>query len=451
MRLGSKYVMERDGMNKVVTVILAVILSAGCFFLDRYIITKDKGSAFYKETENEKNYETNISRIDYLDVRGLSEKEFDELYGSEYELVYANFEYSNTVPEGNIIRVEQYVGHFGMDSTDEDGRIYLTAYLSMGMPASDLRNLIDCDEYFAQFGDEPPMYGDEYLVSHNQFYMADGQLCTVEITSAFLDDGIPAGNSGQPVPGQPPLDRRKPVFTGRKNTYFSPVPGETAAHSCAYSSDNSSALSYIYNGYFSLLLDDYNGDGNPDYIIRTCDPDRTGSYYYMECMNTVRHSVSQELPSPRRNADKSFYVYGESAPSIRLDRIDRETVFYLTKYDSEIYPVILDSELHKVNDIYSVDGKLYSSYYEDGVLTLKCTCLEIPDGYSRRDETAGLSLYKLNDRMWESVQFPEKTTFSIRSYAHDEAQLEVPLEKGIYRMEIAPEGGGAAVTEFVVR
>lgn len=438
-------------MNKVVTVILAVILSAGCFFLDRYIITKDKGSAFYKETENEKNYETNISRIDYLDVRGLSEKEFDELYGSEYELVYANFEYSNTVPEGNIIRVEQYVGHFGMDSTDEDGRIYLTAYLSMGMPASDLRNLIDCDEYFAQFGDEPPMYGDEYLVSHNQFYMADGQLCTVEITSAFLDDGIPAGNSGQPVPGQPPLDRRKPVFTGRKNTYFSPVPGETAAHSCAYSSDNSSALSYIYNGYFSLLLDDYNGDGNPDYIIRTCDPDRTGSYYYMECMNTVRHSVSQELPSPRRNADKSFYVYGESAPSIRLDRIDRETVFYLTKYDSEIYPVILDSELHKVNDIYSVDGKLYSSYYEDGVLTLKCTCLEIPDGYSRRDETAGLSLYKLNDRMWESVQFPEKTTFSIRSYAHDEAQLEVPLEKGIYRMEIAPEGGGAAVTEFVVR
>lgn len=422
-------------MNKVVTVILAVILSAGCFFLDRYIITKDRGSAFYKETENEKNYETNISRIDYLDVRGLSEKEFNELYGSEYELVYANFEYSNTVPEGNIIRVEQYVGHFGMDSTDEDGRLYLTAYLSMGMPANDLRNLIDCDEYFAQFGDEPPMYGDEYLVSHNQFYMADGQLSTVEITSEQLE-----------------TDGSKPVFTGRKNTHNSPIPGETAGSCCAYNSSGDGALEYIYEGYFSLLLDDYNGDCEPDYIIRTSDPDPTGSYYYMECMNAVRHSVQQELPSPRSNADKSFYVYGESSPSIRLDRIDRETVFYLTEnYDNEIYPVILDSELHKVNDIYSVDGKLYSSYYEDGALSLKCTCLDIPDGYSRRDETASLSLRKLNGRMWEDVTFPEETTFSLRSYTDNEVKLEIPLEKGVYRMEISPESGGVAVTEFVVR
>lgn len=438
-------------MNKVVTVILAVILSVGCFFLDRYIITKDRGSAFYKETENEKNYETNISRIDYLDVQGLTEKEFDRLYGSEYKLVYANFEYSNTIPEGNIIRVEQYVGHYGMDSTDEDGRIYLTAYLSMGMPASDLRNLIDCDEYFVQFGDKPPMYGDEYLVSHNQFYMADGQLCTVEITSAFLDTDDPMENGGKPISGQPPLDRRKPVFTGKKHEYISLELGGGGISPCAYDSGSRSALHYIYNGYFSLLLDDYNGDGDPDYIIRTCDPGSGGSYYYMQCMTPTGRANSQSLPSPHRNADNPFYVYGENAPSIRLNRIDRETVFYLTRNDdSEIYLVILDSELHKVNNIYSVNGKLYSSFYEDGVLSLKCTCLDIPNGYSRQDETASLSLRKLNGRMWEDVTFPEETTFSLRSYTDSEVKLEVPLEKGVYRMEIYPKSGGTTFTEFTV-
>lgn len=380
-------------------------------------------------------------------------EEFDELYGDEYELMYWASEYSDTVPEGRIIRVEEAWGFF--QGQQSDGRTVLNAYLSQGKASEetvcDFRNLEDCDEYFSQFGEEALMHDGEYVVSHNEFYMADGQLCTVDITSSFLEDTDPMINGGQPIPGQPLLDRSKPVFKGQKSEYISLELGGGVITPCAYDSGSRSALYYIYNGYFSLLLDDYNGDGNPDYVIRTCAPSSGGSYYYMQCMTPTGRANSQSLPSPHRNADNSFYVYGENVPSIRLNRIDRETVFYLTKDENEIYPVILNSDLHSVSDSFSVDGKLYSSFYKNGALFLKCTCLDVPQGYLTQDEAARLFLRKLNDRMWEETDFLEETSFKLRSYSDNEVKLEIPLEKGVYRMEIYPESGGIAVTEFTVR
>lgn len=450
-------------MNKIGLIILAVVLSALCFIADRHILSEDVDSALYKQEKSRNNYDYNYDHdysydggsFSYSDAEGLTAEEFNELYGDEYELMYWASEYSDTVPEGRIIRVEDAWGFF--QGQQDDGRTVLNAYWSKGKASEetvcDFRNLVDCDEYFAQFGEEMPMHDDEYLVSHNEFYMADGQLCTVDITSSFLNDDIMdiMENGGQPVPGQPPLDRSKPVFTGRKYTYISLELGGGVSTPCAYDSDSRSALHYIYNGYFSLLLDDYNGDGNPDYVIRTCDPGSSGSYYYMQCMTPTGRANSQSLPSPHRNADSSFYVHGENAPSIRLNRIDRETVFYLTKDGNEIYPVILSSDLRSVSDSFSADGKLYSSFYENGTLFLKCTCLDIPQGYSTQDETARLFLQKLNDRMWEKTDFPEETAFKLRSYSDNEVKFEIPLEKGVYRMEIYPESGGIAVTEFTVR
>ncbi len=446
-------------MNRIGLIILAAALAALCFFADRYFLSEDIDSAFYKRAEKRSNYYHDRNNgndsggFNYSKAEGLTSEEFTELYGDEYELMYWASEYSDTVPEGRIIRVEEAWGFFQGQQTD--GRTVLNAYMSRGKAPEetvcDFRNLVDCDEYFAQFGEETPMHDDEYLVSHNEFYMADGQLCTVDITSSSLDDDEPMTNGGRPIPGQPPLDRRKPVFTGRKYKYISLELGGGVSAPCAYDSGSRSALHYIYNGYFSLLLDDYNGDGNPDYIIRTCDPGSGGSYYYMQCMTPTGRANSQALPSPSRNADSSFYVHGESAPSIRLNRIDRNTVFYLTKDGNEIYPVILNSDLRSVSDSFSVDGKLYSSFYENGTLFLKCTCLDIPQGYSAQDETVRLFLRKLNDRMWEETDFPEETSFRLRSFSDNEVRLEIPLEKGVYRMEIYPESGGIAVTEFTVR
>ena len=374
-------------MNKIGLIILAAALSALCFIADRHILSKDVNSALYKREEVRDNYDYGYrydgsGSFSYSDAEGLTAEEFDELYGDEYELMYWASEYSDNVPEGRIIRVEDAWGFF--QGQQDDGRTVLNAYMSKGRAPEetvcDFRNLVDCDEYFAQFDGEAPMYDDEYVVSHNEFYMADGQLCTVDITSAFLDDTDPIVNGGQPIPSL--LDFSKPVFAGRKYEYISLELGGGVITPCAYDSGKGGALSYIYNGHFSLLLDDYNGDGNPDYVIRTCDPGSSGSYYYMQCMTPTGRANSQSLPSPNRNADNSFYVHGESAPSIRLNRIDRETVFYLTKDGNEIYPVILNSDLRSVSDSFSVNGKLYSSFYENEVLLLKCTCLDIPQGYS---------------------------------------------------------------------
>lgn len=441
-------------MKKIGLIILAVLLAALCFIADRHILSKDVDSALYKREESRGNYDYGYSydgsgSFSYSDAVGLTTEDFDELYGDEYALMYWATEYSDTVPEGRIIRVEEAWGFF--QGQQDDGRTLLNAYMSKGKAPEetvcDFRNLVDCDEYFAQFGEEAPMHDDEYVVSHNEFYMADGQLCTVDITSSFMNEYDPMMN-GQYMP---PLDSSKPVFTGRKYQYISLELGGGVITPCAYDSGNRGALHYIYNGHFSLLLDDYNGDGNPDYVIRTCDPGSSGSYYYMQCMTPTGRANSQSLPSPNRNADSSFYVHGENAPSIRLNRIDRETVFYLTKDGDEIYPVILNSDLRSVSDSFSVDGKLYSSFYENGELFLKCTCLDIPQGYSSLDETARLLLQRLNGRMWEKTDFPEETSFKLRSYSDDEVELEIPLEKGVYRMEIYPESGGIAVTEFTVR
>lgn len=447
-------------MIKIGLIILSAGLAVMCFFADRHIISGDTYSSLYNREERRYNYDQDDSygndRFIYSKAEGLTEEEFNRLYGDEYVLMYWASEYSDTVPEGRLIRVEDAWAFF--QGQQNDGRTVLNAYWSKGKAPEetvcDFRNLVDCDEYFAQFGGEPPMRDDEYLVSHNEFYMSDGQLCTVDITSSFLDDAdfMTIANGGQPIPGQPLLDSSKPVFNGKMLQYISLELGGGVITPCAYDSNDRYALCYIYNGHFSLLLDDYNGDGDPDYVYRTCDPGGSGSYYYMQCMTPTGRANSQKLPSPSRNADSSFYVYGETAPSIRLNRIDRETVFYLTKNENdEIYPVILDSDLRSVSDSFSVNGKLYSSFYEDGVLSLKCTCLDIPDGYSVQNETARLSLQKLGDRMWEETELSEETSFRLRSFSGDEVKLEIPLEKGVYRMEIYPESGGIAVTEFTVR
>lgn len=443
-------------MNKIGSIILTVVLAVLCFIIDRHILSCDVNSALYMREESHNNYDHDYDydysydsgSFNYSDAEGLTEEKFDELYGDEYKLMYWASEYSDTVPEGRIVRVENAWGFY--QGQQDDGRTVLNAYWSKGKAPDeavcDFRNLVDCDEYFAQYGGEAPMHEGEYLVSHNEFYMADGQLCTVDITSEFPDAIDPIKNGGQPLP-----DSRKPLFTGRKNEYISLELGGGVITPCAYDSGSRSALSYIYDGYFSLLLDDYNGDGNPDYVIRTCDPGSSGSYYYMQCMTPTGRANSQSLPSPHRNADNSFYVYGENAPSVRLNRIDRKTVFYLTEDENGIYPVILNSNLRSVSDSFSVDGKLYSSYYENGALFLKCTCLDIPQGYSAQDEAARLFLRKLGGRMWEETDFSEETSFRLRSCSSDEVKLEIPLEKGEYRMEIYPEGGGIAVTEFTVR
>ena len=373
-------------MKRIGLIILAAALAVLCFFADRHLLSNDSASALYKRKSIHDNYD----------------------YYSSYDS--GSFSYADAE------------GMTGEEST-----------------ACDFRNLVDMVEYLSQFGGEIPMRDGKYIVSHNEFYMADGQLRTVDIASGTLRGDDSSG-------GQPPLYKGMPIFEGSMYMYMG------GSMPCAYdSSGYGHALSYTYNGFFSLLLDDYNGDGNPDFVYRTCDPGGSGSYYYMQCMTPELRSNSQKLPSPHRNADSSFYVHGENAPSIRLNRIDRETVFYLTKNENEIYPVILDSDLRSVSDRFSVDGKLYSSFYEDGVLSLKCTCLDMPWGFSTQEEAAGLSLRKLTDRMWEKTDCPEETSFKLRSYSSDQVKLKIPLEKGVYRMEIYPEGGGIAVTEFTVR
>lgn len=296
---------------------------------------------------------------------------------------------------------------------------------------SDFTNKIDCEEYFAN---KKGMYypqSNEYLVSHNVFDNSDGSKVTVDITSRFYDDGI---------------------YSGKMSCYIRNDMHGGVSYPCAYDSEQRSGLSYSYNGNFSLLLDDYNNDGNPDYLIRTGDPEDGGAFYYIE------YSVNEAYPvhhtnfsTPKTNSDSAVFVYGRTLDSIRLDHTDMDHFFFLTKEDDgEIVPYIYNSDFHQCDySDYAVGNRLYSAFYENGVLTLRATdCSTDMENY---EDEMSVTVRKLDGQIWSRCgEFSAK--FSERDYCRfvHSFEYEQSFEKGLYQLEIKTPDG-SAYAEFAVR
>lgn len=295
---------------------------------------------------------------------------------------------------------------------------------------SDFVNQIDCEEYFA---DENALYypeDNEYLVSHNVFNNNDGSVTTVDITSRFYEDGI---------------------FSGRMYCHILNDPHGGVQTPCAYDSDKRAALEYTYNDHFSLLLDDYNNDGNPDYLLRTGDPEDGGAYYYIE------YSTNEYYPchhtnflTPKTNSDSAVFVYGTVADSIRLDHTDMEHFFFLTIDDNEIVPYMYASDFWKCDPSeFMVGDRLYSAFYEEGKLTLRAT--DCKADMKIYDDPVYVTVRKYNDRVWTGCgEFTAEFGPSDYCRMVHSAELEESLEKGLYQLEInTPDG--IAYAEFMVR
>lgn len=303
--------------------------------------------------------------------------------------------------------------------------------------SSDFINQIDCEEYFADKKGIKHAESGQYLVSHNVFSNNDGSTTTVDITSVFYKHNIYSG--------------------GKYSRIVNDVHGSVSTP-CAYDSKTSSpTLKYKYMDNFSLLLDDYNNDGNPDYLIRTGSPEDGGAYYY------IQYSVNEAYPvhhtnfnTPKRNSDSAVFIYGRTADSIRLDHTDMDHFFFLTKDGDEIVPYMYDSGFENYDfescsyANYAVGGKLYSAFYENGVLTLRATdCNGNEEIY---DDAVTVTVRKLDDQIWSrcgefSVQFAPDEDYCTLAHI---AQYEQSFEKGLYQLEInTPDG--IAYAEFAVR
>lgn len=292
----------------------------------------------------------------------------------------------------------------------------------------DFVNQIDPDEYF---GDDP-VYDDDkggYLVSHNVFDTTDGGQVKVDIFSSKYNDGVFGGRMDMSIRGK----------SGAVNT------------PCAYDSAVRSALKYTYSDNFALLLDDYNFDGNPDYVFRTGEPAYGGAFYYIEYATNESYPVHHtNFLTPKQNSDSAVFVYGRSADSIRLAHTDMEHFFFLTRTDDGIEPYMYSSDFWECSyDDYAVGGRLYSAFYENGVLTLTATdCAEDMTMYPYG---IPVNIRKYDERIWKSCgSFTAENFVSESNLWERSAAYETKLEKGLYQLEIITPDG-TAYAEFMVR
>ena len=292
----------------------------------------------------------------------------------------------------------------------------------------DFVNQIDPDEYF---GDDP-VYDDDkggYLVSHNVFDTTDGGQVNVDIFSSKYNDGVFGGRMDMSIRGK----------SGAVNT------------PCAYDSDVRSALKYTYSDNFALLLDDYNFDGNPDYVFRTGEPAYGGAFYYIEYATNESYPVHHtNFLTPKQNSDSAVFVYGRSDDSIRLAHTDMEHFFFLTRTDDGIEPYMYSSDFWECSyDDYAVGGRLYSAFYENGVLTLTATdCAEDMTMYPYG---IPVNIRKYDERIWKSCgSFTAENFVSESNLWERSAAYETKLEKGLYQLEIITPDG-TAYAEFMVR
>jgi len=292
----------------------------------------------------------------------------------------------------------------------------------------DFVNQVDPDEYF----DDEPVNDDDkggYLVSHNVFDTTDGGQVKVDIFSSKYNDGVFGGRMDMAIRGK----------SGAVNT------------PCAYDSDVRSALKYTYSDHFALLLDDYNFDGNPDYVFRTGEPAYGGAFYYIEYATNESYPVHHtNFLTPKKNSDSAVFVYGRSDDSIRLAHTDMEHFFFLTRTDDGIEPYMYSSDFWECSyDDYAVGGRLYSAFYENGVLTLTATdCSEDMEMYS---EGIPVTIRKYDERIWKGCgSFTAENFVSESNLWERSAAYETRLEKGLYQLEIITPDG-TAYAEFMVR
>lgn len=129
-----------------------------------------------------------------------------------------------------------------------------------------------------------------YRFSHNVMMLANGNIIFVDI-----------GNSDRPITvgENVTTDMHKYFYDSKMDgKYSSPVDYV----------DGIGAVVMTYRDGFSIVFDDYNHDGNPDYALRI-DSDEYGSTYDVRCMDING--------TPWEDEDE-IYIYGEFDESIRL-------------------------------------------------------------------------------------------------------------------------------------
>ena len=308
-------------------------------------------------------------------------------------------------------------------------------------------NLVDMDEYFK---DGIPMYeGDEYLYSHNEVMMSNGKLCTIDLTAREMQDS--GGDT---------------YFGGHNYTHSEIKATGGVSHPQTYDSDKRECVSFKVKGPFLIEFDDYNMDGAPDYVIRVSDeaPYGMGSYYeldYIICDNYTDYGLHPHWRS-RTHSDSSFYVWGETDPTIRLRHIDREHFCFITEdEDGKIYTLVSDKNFNQCSETdYASHNRIWTAGYKDGVIT--ADALNVSE-YTEEYKGGELEL-RINEPMtgevrivirryengvWHRVDAPETAVFEEKSRMEGRAVINTQLVPGDYKIEFITDEGSSYANVYV--
>lgn len=339
--------------------------------------------------------------------------EFEAKYGDSYD-TKIEYNYDNSVKRGNIISLTTSPG--------EGGKEFAHLMVSLGTDymavdeKCDFTNLIDQAVYFAD--EDIP----DNTISYNEFYVRNGSKRKVK----FYEQTTVAG-----------VRQYMMVFTTSD--------GRAVTFPCAYDEDDS----YSFYGNFALSLEDYNGDGSPDFLYKAGSVDRNGCHYRMHITDNGYYSGISEAHNP----DTVLYIYGETGYSPRLDRINREAFFYLSRDGLDrVVPTVLNlQDGYDSVAAHENNGWIFTSAYENGSIMLKGTVIS-DEPEQNEDFSAQISLKRLDERVWRDVPLgTDAAAFSFPGAAgSDTAVIEKELSRGVYRVEVCVNGKWT-YTEFIVR
>ncbi len=144
-----------------------------------------------------------------------------------------------------------------------------------------------------------------------------------------------------------------------------------------------------------------------------------------------------------------FYVKGETDDTIRIDRINRDYCFFVSR-DSTSFkyiPVLMDSLGHCISGLaYINNGLVFTSRYEDGQIFLKAVNVKVKDC----ECIAELTLKRLDGQVWRDTgAVLDKQGYEVPGYESTEKCIDIDLDEGIYKIGITI-GGEYTETEFYV-
>ena len=177
-----------------------------------------------------------------------------------------------------------------------------------------------------------------YPVSHNVMMLSNGKIIYVDIG---CDN--PKADGG--------------LVTDEMHDYFYSEDDYSIYSSPVDYIDGSGAVTMTYQNGFSLVFDDYNHDGNPDYAIRISEKDN-GSYYDVRCMD-VNGTPWED--------NTEIFLEGEFSESVRLQVTENGILKPVTGengsivYEEEhLFNDKSNTAHHDVTEGASTDYRMYS-------------------------------------------------------------------------------------------